>query len=493
MIKTKMFISLSLLTFTVQASVKDNQCDFLWGTASAAYQVEGGWNTGGKGESNWDYFTHQGITKKIVGGEAQSGDVATNQISRDVYLKDIKLMKELGTNSYRFSISWARILPNGKTINNEGIEYYKLLINDLKDAGIKPIVTLYHWDMPLNLYQDGGWYNPNSVIWFQNYAKIVFDNFGKDVPYFITFNEPEGNIFTLTPLVTYLLNKTPSPYEKALSVESRAQQAIAMHHLLLANAEAVNYYHNSGLKGEVGISLNLSPCVDPENKNSLAAKKCNSLHNEWVLDALYKGAYPRDIEAIYRENSTNFNPTAEDMNKIKSGKPDFIGVNYYSPTLVKDDINKPFGIGERPNPDTVPSYNGPVLPQYLGTLLKELSMSYGKPEIIITENGAGFGSGDERLESGVILDPMRASYLDKHIDAVMKEKNNGVNIKGYLFWSLLDNFEWLWGYQNKFGLIGVDFNSPELNRTPKSSYYRYQAIIKDYKNSNNCNNNQTQN
>jgi len=486
MSKIKAFLSISLLTFNVQASIKDKQCDFLWGTASSAYQVEGGWNVGGKGPSNWDYFTHQGITQKIVGGEPQNGDVATNQISREVYLKDIGLMKELGANSYRFSISWARVLPDGKTVNKEGIKYYKQLIADLKAAGIKPVITIYHWDMPLNLYQAGGWHNPNSVAWYKDYAKVVIDNFGKDAPYFITFNEPEGEIFTLNPLVAYLINKTPSPYEKALSVESRAQQAIAMHHLLLANAEAVNYYHHSGLKGEIGIALNLSPCVDPENSNSLAAKTCNSLHNKWALDALYKGSYPSDIETIYKNNSSDFDPTAEDMRKIKSGKPDFIGVNYYAPTLVKDDASKPFGIGDRPNPDKDPSYNGPVRPEYLQSLLKDLSKNYSGPDIIITENGAGYGVNDEKSESGIILDPMRAGYIEKHVDAVMKAKKDGVNIKGYLYWSLLDNFEWLWGYQNKFGLIGVDFKSPELNRIPKSSYYRYQAIIKDYK-KNACN------
>lgn len=479
-------LSLALLYDTSLATAKPQEnCNFLWGTASAAYQVEGGWNLDGKGPSNWDDFTHRGITKYLI-GESHTGDVATNQISRDVYLKYIDLMRKLGVNSYRFSISWARVLPDGQTINPKGLEYYKILIQDLKDAGITPIVTLYHWDMPLALYKKGGWYSSKSPDWFAGYAKLIFSNFGEEVPYFITFNEPEGNIFTLTPLVENFLTETPSPYEKVLSVESRAAQAEAMHNLLLANSLAVTSYKEAGYKGRIGIALNLSPCVDNENPNSAAKRNCNSVHNAWVLDALYKGNYPKDIKTLYQKYAPAFQPSQDDMKKIMQGRPDFIGVNFYSPTLVKDDPSQPFGIANRPNPDQYPSYNGPVSPSHLVELLMQIDKEYDHPTLIITENGAGFGVDDEKLTENRVLDPLRAKYLSDHIDAVLSARHAGVKVEGYLFWSLLDNFEWLFGYRNRFGMIGVDFESPQLARTPKSSYYKYQEKIRDYKERNKC-------
>ncbi|WP_196812956.1 family 1 glycosylhydrolase, partial [Cupriavidus sp. WS] len=167
-------------------------CEFLWGTASSAYQVEGGWNSDGKGPSNWDQFTHQDLTKNVI-GRSDNADVSVNQISRTVYLADIRLMKRLGINAYRFSISWARIMPDGYRVNQKGIDYYRGLIADLKAAGITPVVTLYHWDMPLSLYEKGGWGNSDSPGWFDKYSRVVFDNFGSSVPYFLTFNEPEGD------------------------------------------------------------------------------------------------------------------------------------------------------------------------------------------------------------------------------------------------------------------------------------------------------------
>ncbi|WP_454722533.1 MULTISPECIES: glycoside hydrolase family 1 protein [Cupriavidus] len=460
-------------------------CEFLWGTASSAYQVEGGWNSDGKGPSNWDQFTHQGLTKNII-GRSDNADVSVNQLSRAVYLDDIRLMKRLGVNAYRFSISWSRIMPDGQRINQKGIDYYRGLIADLKAAGITPVITLYHWDMPLSLYEKGGWGNPDSPEWFGKYSRVVFENFGRSTPYFLTFNEPEGDIFTLTPLVKYFLSKTPSPYEKALSVQSRAEQAQAMHHLLLANARAVKNYRDGKYGGKIGIALNLSPCVDPVAPNSQAATTCSLVHNGWILDALYKGAYPAAIEANYRKYAPLFKPSKKEMQAIMQGRPDFIGVNYYSPTLVKNDDSQPFGVGNVANPDKYPSYNGPVSPAHLLQLLRWLDRNYDHPEMIITENGAGFGASDEKAGKGVVLDPLRAKYLVGHADIVEKARAEKINLSGYLFWSFLDNFEWLFGYQNRFGLVSVDFNDPSLRRTPKSSYFAYKDYISSYRKRNSC-------
>ncbi|XUV83315.1 glycoside hydrolase family 1 protein [Enterobacter sp. TMH.L2] len=466
-------------------SAEHQQCDFLWGTASSSYQVEGGWDKDGKGPSNWDYFTHKEVTKYII-GKVENGDVAINQYSRDVYLKDIALMKQLAVNSYRFSISWSRVMPDGKTVNKQGLAYYLKLVSDLQAAGIEPVITLYHWDMPLALYQKGGWANPESPIWFENYANVIFQNFGDKSKYFITFNEPEGYVFTLEPLAENLINQKPDGYNDVLSVASRAKQAVSLHHLLLANARAVTAYHKSKYAGSIGIALNLSPCIDTEHQGSDTERLCNNLHNNWILEALYKGKYPKDVNDIYTAANPGFSPTNQEMKFINSGKPDFIGVNYYSPTLVKFEKNQPFGIGNVANPDKQPSVNGPISPDALIKMMKELDVKYQHPKFIITENGAGFGPGDEKLKDGVISDNLRADYLKRHVEAVMNAKKEGLKIEGYLFWSLLDNFEWLWGYQNRFGLIGVDFNSKQLTRTPKASYFQYQRLIKEYTATNKC-------
>lgn len=484
--KIKYLFFTSALLLPPAFSGENQQCDFLWGTASSSYQVEGGWDKDGKGASNWDYFTHNEVTKYTI-GTVENGDVATNQISREVYLKDINLMKELGVNSYRFSISWSRIMPDGEKVNSLGIAYYAQLITDLKAANIEPVITLYHWDMPLVLYKKGGWSNPDSPAWFEKYAEVVFKNFGDKSHNFITFNEPEGDVFTLEPLADNLINKKPDAYRDVLSVRSRGKQAIALHHLLLANAKAVSYYHKSKYSGRIGIALNLSPCVDNGQPRSMVEKMCNSLHNTWILDALYKGKYPDTVLKIYQAAYPKFNPTAKEMQFITRGKPDFIGVNYYGPTLVKYDRTEPFEIGNVINPDKNPSVNGPVSTEALIAMLKNLDAKYQHPVFIITENGAGFGPDDEKLKDGIIYDELRSDYLKKHVSALMTAKQEGLDIRGYLFWSLLDNFEWLWGYKNKFGLIGVDFENKTLKRTPKVSYYSYQKIIRDYRNKNKCN------
>ncbi|MBE4971717.1 family 1 glycosylhydrolase, partial [Enterobacter cloacae complex sp. P11RS] len=209
--KAKYFFLTSALLLPPAFSGEKQQCDFLWGTASSSYQVEGGWNESGKGPSNWDYFTHNEVTKYII-GTVENGDVAANQISRDVYLKDIQLMKELGVNSYRFSISWSRVMPDGVTVNKKGLEYYNQLIADLKEANIEPVITLYHWDMPLALYKKGSWSNPESPVWFEKFAQVIFENFGNKSHNFITFNEPEGYVFTLEPLAANLIEKKPDGY-----------------------------------------------------------------------------------------------------------------------------------------------------------------------------------------------------------------------------------------------------------------------------------------
>ncbi|WP_142977146.1 family 1 glycosylhydrolase, partial [Enterobacter hormaechei] len=263
-------------------------------------------------------------------------------------------------------------------------------------------------------------------------------------------------------------------YRDVLSVASRGKQAVALHNLLIANAMVVRNYHKAKYDGRIGIALNLSPCIDNGHPNSTTEQLCNDLHNNWILDALYKGKYPDSVLKMYQSAYPKFKPTSQDMQLITQGKPDFIGVNYYGPTLVRHDKSEPFEIGNVPNPDKKPSVNGPVSPEALVTMMKKIDAEYAHPTFIITENGAGFGLADEQLKEGVISDKLRADYLKRHVTAVMNAKKEGLDIQGYLFWSLLDNFEWLWGYKNRFGIIGVDFDDKNLKRIPKLSYYIYQ-------------------
>ena len=266
---------------------------FIWAVASASYQVEGAWQADGKGLSNWDVYTNtnhitQGFTK-----ESQTGNVAINAYDRTQYLKDIVLMKQLGINAYRFSIAWTRILPEGTgTVNQKGIDHYNLFIDDLLANGIEPMITLFHWDLPQALQEQGGWLNPKSVQWFEDYANIVFDNFGKKVKKYITFNEPYIDNFLFAPLINNVIEKKKNPTER--SAEQLAERATASHHLLLANAVAIRDYHRKKMGGTIGITLSLSPTI-PVNANNpddiKAATIMDGMLNRWFLDPLYKGKY----------------------------------------------------------------------------------------------------------------------------------------------------------------------------------------------------------
>jgi len=448
--------------------------DFLWGVASAAYQVEGAWQEDGKGESKWDFFTNTiGVTQFTI-GEKQTANVTINQYDREQYLKDIQLMKELGINTYRFSIPWSRIIPDGVgDATQKAIDHYHLLIKDLKEAGIEPLVTLYHFDLPLALLQKGGWLNQESVQWYKNYAKVIFENFGDEVCHFITFNEPYIEFF----VADFLMNPTQS--QESVSVRY-AKEMDNVHHQLLASAEAIKLYHEMGLNGQIGITFNLSPCLpfDSGNPGDVEAVSLqDELLNRIVLDPVFKGKYPtKALEAIQKYNP-DFKPTQEDMQLMLDNQPDFLGINFYAPAQVKKDDNAPLGVSWMGNnTDEIKMANGPVRPEELYNLLIRIKKEYNDPEIIITENGASFENGEDKVVDGKVKDTMRTDYLQRHIASVERAVEDGVKMKGYFIWSGWDNFEWIFGYTIRFGVIHVDFVTQK--RTPKESYYWYQEFLK---------------
>ncbi len=463
-------IALMLLCFT-QTLIAQKQ-PFLWGVATAAYQVEGAYQTDGKGESKWDFLTNKvGITQFMI-GEKQTGNVSINMYDRTQYLKDIALMKELGVNSYRMSLDWSRIIPDGTgAVNEKALAHYDLLFDDLLAAGIEPFVTIYHFDYPAVLLQKGGWGNPEMINWYTNYASVVINRYGKKIKHFITFNEPYIEFF----LVENMLNSDP---KKPLSKEFYLSQMQKAHSQLMANAKVIKMYHDLKLKGDIGIVLNVNPGAawdanKPEDVK--AAEFQDILINGLFLDPLYKGHYPKIALDSLAKYNPSFQPSASDMAFIAQNKPDFLGINFYAPAIVKGEDSAMSLKWLDNNPDSVKSNVGPVRPEYLYKILMRLKNDYKNPMVYITENGTGYVSEDVKV-NGKINDPMRADYIKRHIEYSLKAKKEGANLLGYMVWSGWDNFEWVAGYTKRLGLIYVDYATQE--RIPKQSFYEYQKVIK---------------
>jgi beta-glucosidase len=458
------------------------QSKFMWGVASASYQVEGAYLKDGKSLSNWDVYTNKyHITKPFVGVD-HNGNIALNTYDRKQYLQDIALMKKLGVNCYRFSLSWSRLLPNGTgLVNQKGVQHYHQFIDDLIANNITPFITLYHWDMPNVLQEKGGFSNPKMIDWFTEYANLVFKEYGKKVKHFITFNEPNIDLFLFTNWAKNVINKSQNPFK--ISSEDLGSKGMAAHHLMMANAIVTNNYHQLNLGGEIGITLSLIPTEprDEQNKNDVEASMLqDGIHNRFFLDASLKGSYPADAIALFSKYDKNFKINDEDYNVLKSAKPDFIGVNYYGISYVSYDKNFAMNINWMTNnPDSIKMFNGAVRPKHFYNLLMRLKNEYNNPRIYITENGAGYGDMDEVLENGKVDDNLRTNYLKDHIQAFLDAKKDGARIEGYMLWSILDNFEWTSGYTKRFGITYVDFKTQK--RTPKKSFYTYQSLIKSIK------------
>jgi beta-glucosidase len=435
--------------------------DFLWGTATSAYQIEGAPHEDGRAPSIWDVFTRSPGAIE----DHSTGDVACDHYHR--WHEDLDLLQELGVDAYRFSIAWPRILPDGDgPVNEAGLEFYDALVDSLLDAGIKPVATLYHWDLPQALQDQGGWPNRSTAEAFATYADVVSRRLGDRVTHWITHNEP---------WVAAYLGHYHGIHAPGITDLSAATQAA--HHLLLSHGLAVPALRANAPDAEIGITLNLSP-VRPANSSSASAeavRRQDGFVNRWFLDPLYGRGYPRDTMSLFGEDAPAVRP--EDLDRI--ARPiDFLGVNYYRPTYVRADPDDQLGV-ETLSPDalarrgfTITEMGWPVDPSGLQDLLHRLSADYAPPSIYITENGAAFP--DQR--SGTrIADEERVNFFHGHLRAVHAALDNGVPLDGYFAWSLLDNFEWERGYTKRFGLVYVDYDNQE--RFPKASYYWYRSVI----------------
>lgn len=432
---------------------------FLWGAATASYQIEGAWNEDGKGESIWDRFSH--TPGKVVDGD--TGDIACDHYHR--WMDDIRLMREIGLKAYRFSTSWPRVLPVGRgKVNPLGLDFYDRLVDGLLAAGIQPFITLYHWDLPQALQELGGWGNRDVAYWFADYAALVGRRLGDRVKHWITHNEP----WVVAVLGHWNGYHAPGLADPRLAIQ-------VAHHLLLSHGEAVRALRDAGgANANVGITLNLSP-VHPATKSEAdqaAARRQDSFLNRWFLDPLFKGAYPPDLLDLYGEFAPQVKPG--DMARIQASI-DFLGVNYYTRSIVKDDPSAPLlrTASVQIEGAEYTEMGWEVYPPGLWELLTRLQRDYNPPALYVTENGCAFR--DEVNEQGQVDDERREAYLREHFIQAHRAIQDGVKLHGYFVWSLMDNFEWAWGYTKRFGLAYVDY--PTQRRILKRSGRWYSAVI----------------
>ena len=453
--------------------------DFLWGVATAAYQVEGGCQADGKGLSVWDVYTN--TDRMAAGGE--TANAALNMYDRAQMRGDIALLKDLGVNAYRFSINWPRILPDGVgTPNPAGIDYYRWLIAELKAAGIEPLVTLYHWELPQALAERGGWANREIVDCFRHYAGVVFDSLGSDVQLFLALNEPSTDLgFTV-----YAKQFRETPRRDPVPLTPLPQAAFTwfpgarmVHHQQLAAAAAIEEYRRRNLSGRIAaVATLLIPALPASDSDAdaRAAWLADGLMNRIYLDPMLKGAYPEDVLAALRGAGAELPIEPGDMDLIARNRGDFLGVNFYSGFSFAADpaATDNWGLRMTTPASSIDPYNGPSRPDLFTAGLLRLKADYANPPMIVTENGTGY-AGDDELVGGEVHDARRTDYLVRHVAALGEAIRQGADVQGYFHWSSHDNFEWISGYGRRFGLIYVDFATQR--RIPKRSAGMYRALI----------------
>ncbi len=429
----------------------------IYGVATAAYQIEGAGNKDGRTPCIWDEFAKKnGNVYKN-----QDGMVACDHYH--LYKDDIKLMKDLGVDSYRLSIAWPRIFPKKGEFNQKGMDFYIDLLKELTDKGIKPSVTLYHWDLPMWAYEEGGWCNRECTDWFVEFATKCFEQLDQYVYSWITHNEPWCASF-----LSHIIG-AHAPGHK--SVEEGVKVA---HHILLSHGKVVDLYKNKmGLKNQIGITLNFTwqYAVSDSYADKLAANNQHGFNNRWFLDAVIKGEYPIDIMNLFAQRISNFDFIQSGDMELISINCDFLGINYYTSNTVRYDGGTVL-LGNATHTDNEKTFmEWDITPQALREVVEWVRESTDLP-IVITENGSCW---DDKLEDGQIHDKGRVDYLDKHLQTIADMNKDGLNITGYYAWSFLDNYEWAFGYSKRFGIVYVDYETQV--RTPKDSYYRYKEII----------------
>lgn len=452
---------------------------FLWGAATAAYQVEGGHDADGKGPSIWDVFSH------IPGATWQdtNGDVAVDHYHR--MQEDVALMAEMGLQSYRFSISWPRLLPKGRgEVNEAGVKFYSDLIDALLAHNIIPMITLYHWDLPQALQDEGGWEARSTAEAFEEYARLCYDRFGSRVRLWATFNE------TIVFIGHGYITGSHPP-----SVTDPARAIQACHHVFIAHALAVKAFRQSGIAGDIGFVNVLQPHTPltrlPEDV--VAAELADAIYTHWFYDPVLKGEYPAALldAAQQRWGVPRFAP--DDDRLLRENRCDFIGLNYYRRETVvansgdthtqsnhSGESNSGHEFGFKGlfkfvrNPEGVyTDWDWEIWPQGLTDGIMQIKARYGDIPMYITENGLG---AKDPIINGEVVDDPRIDYLRMHVDAMADAMAQGADVRGYYPWSFIDLLSWLNGYKKQYGFVYVDHDN-NLARKRKKSFYWYQQLI----------------
>lgn len=434
---------------------------FLWGAATAAFQVEGGANEDGRGESIWDRFCR----RPGAVHDGDTGDVACDHYRR--WRDDVRLMRDLGLTAYRFSVAWPRVIPRGRgTANQAGVDFYSRLVDALLEAGIQPALTLYHWDLPQALEDAGGWTNRDTARWFGEYASFLFARLADRVKLWMTLNEPWVSAF---------LGYADGIH--APGIRGFATGVQAAHELLRAHGIAVTAFRQAAVgDARIGIVLNLHATYAGSDSiaDRDAARTADGYVNRWFLDPLYRGAYPADMLERYARLGAAPRVQPDDFAALAGHPHDFLGVNYYSPQRVRADAAGRLGYVECRRAGAEHTEMGwEVYPDGLLDLLCRIRDDYGDPALYITENGAAYR--DDTVAAGEVQDDDRIAYLDGHLGAVRRAIGAGVRVGGYFVWSLMDNFEWSFGYSRRFGIVHVDYDT--LARKPKKSADWYRRVI----------------
>jgi beta-glucosidase len=429
---------------------------FLWGAATSSYQIEGATMADGRGATIWDVFCD--VPGKVANND--NGDVACDHYHR--YPEDIAMMADMGLQTYRFSIAWSRIFPQGTgPVEPRGLDFYDRLVDTLLRHNIQPMVTLYHWDLPQALQEKGGWENRDIVQAFTQYADTVSARLGDRVKMFATHNEP----WCISFLSNFLGQHAPGKHDLKAAIQ-------VAHHVLLSHGTALEALRRNVPDGQHGIVLNFTPAYPASDSaaDREAAYRVDGFNNRWFADPLFKGCYPQDMVDFFGEHMCE----ASDEDLAVISRPiDFLGVNFYTRHLIGAG-NGFFGESYHDSGNPRTDIGWEVYPQALYDLLMRLTNEYRVPALYITENGAAYSHEPEA--DGVVYDTERIEYLRAHLEACQKAIEDGAPLKGYYQWSLMDNFEWAYGYDQRFGMVYVDYKTQK--RIIKNSGHWYSQVAR---------------